>query len=360
MSEDADEEFDTEERTQKIRTKNDHEIDGDNNSWVIQTTSTGSQPSSFLSSISPGLLDNGNTSSDKLFNSRANEPSSEFELEVDERFRGDHPRTDDEKHEKKEEEEDEKDEGEDVDDDDFYSLKAFDEIRQLTRYPLRILRDALRRYSQFINPRLAPAFYALDEDEFRLMFYLSRRQDTSSDGAHGGSALQSSSSLFGRSRFSQRASDLIVRNVFRRFGREDGRVDLLELFGGLAILCDGSKVSIFKTLESSRMCFHEIGDKNISVMHLCTHTYSLPACQSRVRLFIIGMETYYILSSRWLYKGDKTLRNRLKFLFSLFDFGKKGDIVEDEMTLLMWAVVSAFSRLGLVKMPSEEELEYAT
>ena len=42
----------------------------------------------------------------------------------------------------------------------------------------------------------------------------------------------------------------------------------------------------------------------------------------------------------------------------MFDFGQNGEIVEDEFTLLMWAVASAFSRLGLIAMPSEEDLEF--
>ena len=97
--------------------------------------------------------------------------------------------------------------------------KAFDEIRRLAHYSLAMLRNAIVRYEKFVNPRLSPAFYALDEDEFRLVFKLKPSYARIQDKRH----------------------DKIVNDVFSRFARDDGRVDLLELFGGLAVLCDAAQ-----------------------------------------------------------------------------------------------------------------------
>ena len=111
------------------------------------------------------------------------------------------------------------DECEDDEDERSNPYKAFDEIRRLAHYSLAILQSAIIRYEKFVNTRLSPAFYALDEEEFRLVFKLKPSYAPKINKRH----------------------EKIVNDVFSRFAREDGRVDLLELFGGLAILCDAAK-----------------------------------------------------------------------------------------------------------------------
>lgn len=178
--------------------------------------------------------------------------------------------------------------------------KAFDEIRRLAHYSLATLRDAIVRYEKFVNPRLSPALYAIDEDEFRLVFKLKPSYAPKRNKRH----------------------DKIVNDVYSRFAREDGRVDLLELFGGLAVLCDAAQ-----------------GDESVFV---CTFLRA----------------HFAVNTPRCTCSTFRSLRDRLTFLFNMFDFGQNGEIVEDEFTLLMWAVASAFSRLGLIAMPSEDDLEF--
>ena len=57
---------------------------------------------------------------------------------------------------------------------------------------------------------------------------------------------------------------------------------------------------------------------------------------------------------------DATPKEKVDFLFDLFDFAGKGDIVEDEACLLLECVAGAFTTLGFIVMPSERELEFAS
>ena len=52
--------------------------------------------------------------------------------------------------------------------------------------------------------------------------------------------------------------------------------------------------------------------------------------------------------------------DKLRFLFGLFDFGGKGELSEDEMTMLLDAVGGGFNRLGLMPNFRDDDIEYMT
>ena len=53
-------------------------------------------------------------------------------------------------------------------------------------------------------------------------------------------------------------------------------------------------------------------------------------------------------------------KEKVDFLFSIFDFASKGDVTEDEATMTMECVCSSFVKLGLIVMPTDDELEFCS
>jgi hypothetical protein len=58
--------------------------------------------------------------------------------------------------------------------------------------------------------------------------------------------------------------------------------------------------------------------------------------------------------------AEAPLEDKVQFLFSIFDFAGKGDVTEDEATLAMECVCSSFVKLGLIIMPTDDELEFCS
>ena len=54
------------------------------------------------------------------------------------------------------------------------------------------------------------------------------------------------------------------------------------------------------------------------------------------------------------------VEEKVDFLFSIFDFASKGDVTEDEATMTMECVCSSFVKLGLIVMPTDDELEFCS
>ena len=57
---------------------------------------------------------------------------------------------------------------------------------------------------------------------------------------------------------------------------------------------------------------------------------------------------------------DSTVDEKVSFIFELFDFANKGDLVEDEATMMLECVAGAFVKIGLVVRPTDDELEFCS
>ena len=141
---------------------------------------------------------------------------------------------------------------------------ALDELRVLTKYSIDSLTMFHRWYCNYVNPRQSPALHGASIEQFAATF-----RNASPDNP-------------------------TVLALFKRFRRPNGVADMLEVFAGMCVICDG------------------------------------------------------------------TTTQKVDFLFQLFDFASKGNIVEDEATLMLECVAGAFSTIGLIVMPEERDLEFAS
>ena len=140
---------------------------------------------------------------------------------------------------------------------------ALDEFRAMTHYNLDELKYFYRWYCNFVNPRKAPTLWGATLPNFA-------------------------------ETFRGKPTDEHIVQLFKRFEKQNGVADLLEVFAGMAVITEAP------------------------------------------------------------------VEDKVQFLFSIFDFSEKGDVTEDEATLAMECVCSSFVKLGLIVMPSDEELEFCS
>ena len=141
---------------------------------------------------------------------------------------------------------------------------ALDELRVLTKYSIDSLTMFHRWYCNYVNPRQTPSLHGASIEQFAATFRNASPENPT------------------------------VVALFNRFQRPNGVADMLEVFAGMCVICDGT------TIE------------------------------------------------------------KVDFLFRLFDFAGKGNIVEDEATLMLECVAGAFATIGLIVMPEERDLEFAS
>ena len=141
---------------------------------------------------------------------------------------------------------------------------ALDELRVLTKYSIDDLKMFHRWYCNYVNPRKSPALHGANLAQFAATFRNASPKNPT------------------------------VLALFKRFLRPNGVADMLEVFAGMCVICDGST------------------------------------------------------------------KDKIDFLFGLFDFANKGDMVEDEATLMLECIAGAFTTIGLIVMPDERDLEFAS
>ncbi len=149
-----------------------------------------------------------------------------------------------------------------VDRGDIYT--ALDELRALSKYSVADLSLFHRWYCNYVNPRQSPALHGANIAQFAATFRNASRDNPT------------------------------IQALFSRFQRPNGVADMLEVFAGMCMICNG------------------------------------------------------------------TDREKLAFLFNLFDFAGNATLVEDEVSLLLESVAGAFSSFGLIVMPAQHNLEFAS
>jgi len=140
---------------------------------------------------------------------------------------------------------------------------ALDEFRAMTHYSIEQLKFFYRRYVNIVNPRKAPTLFGVTLTQFA---------DT----------------------FNSKPDDPKMTQFYKRFKKQNGVADVLEIFAGFCVI------------------------------------------------------------------SDANVEDKVQFLFSIFDFAAKGDVTEDEATMAMECVCSSFVKLGLIVMPTDDELEFCS